>query len=202
MKTLILLLLSLSLVVKTASAQNSGSIFVGGDFDKFYPVVFGDPFSIAGELELNRPQVHQDGDWHGSLIAKFRFHTTNWGHGSQFIDADIRQYAPYLPGDNKFIAGWTDATRDNSSCSIIIWLRGATHYDYRTNAAATPTVYDGTQNPLPFNEVNGPSHSFKTSIEPYVNSTGMSNEGTVNFNGNGTNTFMGSVSIGGYDAHG
>lgn len=55
------------------------SFIVGGDIDKFYPVVFADlnwNNSRPTELEIGRSDVHTDGDWRGSLISTFRFHTT------------------------------------------------------------------------------------------------------------------------------
>lgn len=149
------------------SQQVSSSFNVGGDIDKYYPVTFFDGAwneNVPTELKIGRSNTHNDENWRGSLMASFRYHTSNWGHGSNFIDADI------IPSTS-FVAGWRDATPQGTCGCIIIWLRGgSTTYFYQSNYAVNPVVYDGIQNPLPYNEVNGPVHSFKTIADNYVNS--------------------------------
>lgn len=149
--------------------QVSGSINVGGDFDKYYPVTFFDGGwnnNVPTEVILGRSNTHIDSFWRGSLIASFRYHVTAYGHGSNFIEADIKS-------TNNFIASWCDGSNSNATQGIVIWLRGGgTTYYYQSNYAVNPTVYDGVQNPLPYNEVNGPAHSFKTAIEEYATSSG------------------------------
>lgn len=185
-------------LTKTTSAQVIDTFFVAGDLDKFYPVTFADGargYNIATQLELGRSNVHQDSSYRGSLIAKFAFHTYNWGHGSNFIDADIRENNSVgLP--NRFIAGWTDASMANSSSRIIIWLRGKTTYFCRSNYPVTPAIYDGVANALPFQQTNGPAHTYKTIIDSYVNVYGMSYGNTAYFNGTANNYFAGKVGIG------
>ncbi|MBN9300162.1 MAG: TMF family protein [Filimonas sp.] len=153
----------------------SGNFFVGGDMDKYYPVLFRDgnwSSSIATELEIGRSAIHQDGDWHGSLIAKFRYHTFMWGNGAQFIDADIKTGLNGPVAINNFIAGWQDVTWNNGSACILIWLRGNTTYAFKSDIQVSPVVYDGIQNPLPFHEINGGDHTYKTSVDNYVNTAG------------------------------
>jgi Uncharacterized conserved protein len=198
-RTLLTGLLLLS-VISTAIAQQSGNFFVNGDLDKFYPVTFFDggwANLAATELQIGRSDVHQDASNRGSLIASFRYHVTNWGHGSNFIDADIRQFTG---ANSKMISGWKDATAANGSYRIIIWLRGNTTYTYRSNYAVNPLVYDGVQNPLPYKELIGTTssidHSYKTSLDPTVNIYGMSYANTAYFNGSANNYFAGKVGIG------
>jgi len=182
--------------IQAVYAQTTSSFMVNGDLDKYYPVTFFDggwADNVATELEIGRSFLHLDGNVRGAMIAKFRFHVTNWGHGSEFIDADIRQYTNV---NNKLIGGWQDGTLHNGSYTIIIWLRGNTSYFYRSNYAVNPKVYDGVQNALPYQEVNGPAHSYKASIDPYVNSIGMSYSNTAYFNGSGVNYYAGSLGIG------
>ncbi|NSL85703.1 hypothetical protein ECE50_002600 [Chitinophaga sp. Mgbs1] len=171
-------LLLLFVSALSASAQTSGTFTVGGDLDKFYPVIFEDGgwnTSTASELEIGRSAVHRDAQWRGSLIAKFRYHTTAWGNSSEFIDADIRQYnnasvSPY----SIFVAGWKDATYSNNNRQIIIWLRGSTSYDYTSRYPVTPSIFDGVSKPLPYAEPGGPQHTFKTAVDNYVNDQGKS----------------------------
>ncbi|MDB5012393.1 MAG: hypothetical protein JWQ25_595 [Daejeonella sp.] len=190
----ILLLLVLVIINKLSYAQTSGSITVGGDINNFYPVTWFDGArneNIATHLELGRTNIHLNSSVRGSLIAKFDFHVSDWGHRSNFIDADIT-YA-VIP----FAAGWADASTSNSSVRMIIWLRGGgTTYYYKGTAAVDPVVYDGVQNPLPYQESNGPAHTFKTSIDAGVNSTGITKQGNAYFNGGGVNYFGGNVGIG------
>lgn len=193
-----------SCMIKTTRAQVIDTFWVAGDVNKFYPVTFADGargYNIATQLELGRSSVHQDSTYRGSLIARFAFHTYNWGHGSNFIDADIREFNT-TGQPNRFIAGWTDASGANSTSRIIIWLRGKTTYFYRSNYPVTPTIYDGVANPLPFQQTNGPAHTYKTAIESYVNVYGMSYGNTAYFTGAGNNHFAGNVGIGTTDTKG
>jgi hypothetical protein len=103
-------------------------------------------------------------------MATFNYHVSAYGNGSNFIYADI---IPSTSSVGSFIAGWKDATEMGSCKCIIIWLRGGgTTYNYQSNYTVNPTVYDGAQNALPYNEDNGPAHSFKTTVEQYATTTG------------------------------
>jgi hypothetical protein len=207
MKKNVAILFLLHVLVNHLAAQVNGSFIVRGDLDKFYPVKFIDggwSNNIATELSIGRSSVHIDATWRGSVIASFRYHVTAWGHESSFIDADVKQFDQYHPtNSNVFIAGWYDATRSNTSNAIIIWLRGGnTTYYYQSNYAVSPAVYDGVQNPLPYQEATDLAHSYKTAIEKYVNNTGQSNNYTAYFNGTGLNYFKGNVGIGTDDTKG
>jgi len=195
-----LLAFMLCLVNFKTQGQVRASFWVYGTIDKFYPVVFTDSAwdrSEASELRLGRSGIHYDSTWRGSLIATFRYHTNNWGNGSNFIDADIRQYNYSSPYD-KFVAGWRDATNLNGIKSIIIWLRGNTSYTYSSRFNDKVTVYDGSPSrPLPYVEpgTGSPSHTFKTTIDSYVNSSGSTYYSSTYAIG-GLNYFSGNVGIG------
>ena len=157
-----------------SQAQVSGNFIVNGDFDKFYPVRFLDggwPNNAPTNLILGRSSVHANSMWRGSLMAAFTYHVTSWGNGSHFINADIK---PALISVNfNFIAGWQDISYGNNDQYIIMWLRGGgTTYYYQSNYAVTPTVYDGTQNVLPYTITNGGQLSFKTTVDDYASTTG------------------------------
>ncbi|MFC1226715.1 hypothetical protein ACFE6N_23125 [Pedobacter sp. BG31] len=193
------LMLSLVFMSCFMAGMAQTSFIVGGDLDKFYPVVFADlnwNNNSETQLELGRSDVHKDADWRGSLISTFRFHTTRWGHGSRFTDVDIRQDVP-------FIAGYRDATVSNASYDFVIWLKGGgTTYYVKSGAVQNPRVYDGIQNALPYQEINGPAHSFKTSIDSYVNSSGKSDEGTIYSRSGGLNYLNGNLGLGTTDTKG
>lgn len=179
-RSLFVALTLLLISVGTTYAQVSETIIVKGDPDKFYPVVFQDkgwPENVATELQIGRSNVHVDVPnmpWQGSLIAKFRIHTTRWGNGSNFIDADIKQYfSQFRP----LIAGWYDATGANGSHNVIIWLRGGNlPYYCKSQYGAEPVVFDGVQNALPFKEqigdVSFKEHTYKTALDPNVPAQG------------------------------
>lgn len=186
MKKLFFLLLLISQQI-LATAQTSASFNVGGDIDKFYPVTFKDAnWSLSKETEISigRSDTHLNSSWRGSMISSFRFHTSNWGHGTTFINADLKS-------SQLFVAGWRDATAANPNSDIIIWLRGGgTTYVINSTATVGYTVYDGVQHALPFAELNGPEHTFKTAPDIYVVqnqqylATGMVVNGDIYANGN------------------
>ena len=153
----------------TSHAQVSGSFTVNGDLDKFYPVTFYDGGwgnNVPTNLTLGRSSIHTDSSWRGSLMAIFNFHVTEWGNNSEFIDANIKPSISNTGSQTNFIAGWKDASISNSERRIIIWLRGGgTTYYCQSNYSVNPIIYDGIQNALPYNEINGPTHSFKTTID-------------------------------------
>lgn len=199
-------------------AQSSGSITIQGSFDDYYPVTWNDGgwgSNVATELAIGRSNVHTNSEWRGSVIASFRYHVTNWGNGSNFINADIRQgYNGHDNNQNTFIAGWTDPTMGNSNNVIVIWLRGGgTTYYYNANYSVNPIVYDGVQNPLSYQAANEPALTYKTGLDSYVVSAGLSysgseyiagnvstpgnvSAGNITASGAGANSFNGNVLIG------
>ncbi|KRB56700.1 tail fiber protein [Flavobacterium sp. Root186] len=169
------LLTSLILLISIISyGQVSGNFVVNGDLDKFYPVKFIDGGwgnNVPTNLILGRSNVHTNASWRGSLMATFNFHTTAWGNGSNFIDAEVKPLI--ITGSSPLIAGWQDITAASGNKEIIIWIRGgATTYYYQSNYAVNPVVYDEVQNPLPFNIINGGQLTFKTAVDTYATTTG------------------------------
>jgi hypothetical protein len=197
-KTLLLLTIAFLININQLFAQYYGSFVVQGDPGKYYPVTVQDvewSNNKATEFDIGRSNIHTDASWRGLLIAKFQVHTTDYGHGSNFIDASIRQFDP--ENGKNFIAGWTDGTTSNGEYIIIIWLQGGgnTYYiNAKTNI--NPVVYDGIQHALPYQETNGPARTYKTSIDSYVNSNGFNSTGTAYYAGGTTNYFAGDVGIG------
>ena len=173
---------------------------VNGDSDKFYPVTFTDSawwHNEASEIAIGRANTHEDSTRHGALIAVFRYLTTNWGHGANFISADIRQFQ--YEGHQPFIAGYKDASGANASCQVIIWLRGATSYFFSSRYNDSVTVYDGSRGrELPFLEGNGTGapiqNNYKTTVDSNV-PNGIYYSGDTYYAG-ATNYFAGNVGIG------
>jgi len=198
-KTLLLIVLISITAVGQSLAQYSGSFIVQGNLAYYYPVVIQDlawSGNKATEFELGRSNVHTDASWRGSIISRFRVHTTDWGNGSNFIDADIREFNTST-GTTNFIANWADATASNGNYMIIVWLKGGgTTYYFNSPNNIAPMVYDGVANALPYNQPNGPSRTYLTSVDPGVNSNGLSYSGSVYATGTAPNYFMGNVGIG------
>lgn len=183
----------------------TGTFRVAGDPGKFYPVIFADGGwndNSPTELILARSNVHTDKDWLGSLISKFTFHTSAGGHKANFINAEIAQ------SYTVFVAGWKDITTNNNEKRIIIWVKGGDiTYCYNSNYQVDPIVYDGVSNSLIYTESDaynpaGVIHTFKVSVDPYVNSQGISNNGSVYYAGNEPSYFKGSLGIGTLDTKG
>ncbi len=106
------------------------SFKVEGDFKKFYPVIFIDLGWNDGmlELEICRPNIHTDSQWRGSLMSKFTAHSSNWGHGSDFIRAEVYQTK------QRFIGNFANVFR---ATKLVVWLRGGgTTYFWRSNHPA------------------------------------------------------------------
>lgn len=162
----------------TATMDYSGCFTLGGNANTYYPVAFTDggwPHHETTILHLGHSNAHENGSWHGSLIASIRFHTYRWGHGSNFGDADIKQYDSY--GLKIFIAGWEDATRGNASYTFVIWLRGATTYYWHSNYSQNPVFTNSTLT------VDTNIYQPKTEVENYVNSYGPTFSGNLSVSG-------------------
>ncbi|MFL9485705.1 hypothetical protein ACI6Q2_23180 [Chitinophagaceae bacterium LWZ2-11] len=156
--------------VKSVNAE-TGSFFVGGDYNNYYPVTFYDgnwENNITTILQIGRSDVHTDGTWHGSFISTIKYHVSNYGHHAEFIN--VEQFNSYA----QFIAGWKDVSFLNGGKRIVVWLKGNSTYYFTGNTQIVPVIYDGVQNTLPFHEGNGPDHTFKTTIDNYANIYGAS----------------------------
>jgi hypothetical protein len=176
--------------VVNAHAQTATTFVVQGDLDKFYPITFTDPNwanDKATVIEIGRSEINADATVRGSMISKFTYHTNRWGNGSNFITADLYE-------STNFVAGWKDATANNSNALIIIWLKGGTTtYKLTSVATVALTVYDGVANTLPYAETNGPSHGYKTALDENV----LANGTTVhNFLASSHAMVMGNIGIG------
>lgn len=185
---------------KVIAQSSSGNFTVGGDINLYYPVSFYDAnwsLNIPTDLTLGRSSVHTNTLWRGSLQAHFSFHTTNYGHGSQFIEADIKSYDHGINNIYSFIGGWQDVTWCNGDSRIIIWLKGGgTTYYFSANGNVLPVVYDGVANAAVYTTTNcGTQFTPKSAPDTYVNNFGTS-AGSAYFNTNKPNFFNGSVGIG------
>jgi hypothetical protein len=182
-KTIKLLLLQLLFAPALFAQTTSTSFTVGGDFDKFYPVVWQDANWESHKptiLEIGRSDVHENSNWRGSLICRFEFHTTRWGHSSNYISTNIKR------SGREFVSGWIDATGLNWSKDVIVWLRGGgTTYHYSSPNATipAPVVYDGADGRVAYQEINGPLHTYKIAVDSYVNTNGTSYDGDFRVNG-------------------
>ncbi|RKZ85018.1 MAG: hypothetical protein DRR19_16940 [Candidatus Parabeggiatoa sp. nov. 1] len=140
---------------------------VGGDFDKFYPIVFSDDgYYVHGTLELEiwRSSVHIDSSWRGSLLSRFTLRSYGWGHGAAFAYAEIHQ------SNNKFVASYTDF---HYTKQWIVWLRGGgTTYSWRSNHPVTLVDFKAEPKTLNTGYPPGSQHyhvteyQVKTKVDP------------------------------------
>lgn len=198
--------LVLFFIFSYALIRAQSTLSVKGDADKFYPVLFIDgnwSNNIPTELEIGRSDTHWGKQWGGSLMARFRFHSSFWGNGSGFIDMDLIQNKNGAADINvPFIAGYCEGSTYNLSRNFIVWLKGNTFYSYKSNSPQSPVVCDGVQHSLPFQEENGPLHNFKTIIDSYVNPYGVTNAGSIYCLGTNSNYMNGDLGLGTLDTKG
>ena len=190
MKKILFIIILILFALQSQAQQYSGSFFVGGDLSTFYPVVFQDvgwDYAEATKLSIGRSSTHLDGSWRGSLLASFKVHVSRWGHGSNFIDADIKQHTP---NTKTFIAGWQDASYSNNDLNFIIWLRGNTTYYFSSNYGQAPSITIGSVT------LFGTTYEPKTAVDTYVNNSGMTYANNIWSLGARTNFFEGDVKIG------
>ena len=194
-------------VVVDPSSSGAITFTVGGEADKYYPVVFSESEEVwnkeISEFTVSHANVHADGLWWGSAVAKFRFHSNRWGHGSNFLEPVVYQYKLSSEAQSKYlIAGWKDTPL---SADFIVWMRGKTTYAFKGNTFG-PKVYDGVQNPLPYKEISGAGstantytytdHNPKTTVEPYVEGNPLptwKKDGSNLYNGNSGNVGIGTA---------
>lgn len=180
-----------------ATAQQSGTFTVGGSATSFYPVRFSDGgwnLHKTTVLELGRSNVHTDASWRGSLMATFRYHVSNWGNGSEFIEADLRSFA--TNNVTSMVGGWKQVGW-NGNIEVVIWLKGGnTTYQYSANVTVNPLVYDGTQHTLPYVSFSGEQFAAKTTIDDYVLNRGKTLSDQLYVLGDGTNYIAGKLGIG------
>lgn len=92
-------------LLKSSATSEVGSFTVAGNLNTYYPVAFTDngwTYNEATILEIGRSNAHGNSLWNGSLISTFKFHVIKWGHGSIFVDANIKEHAPL---NKSFIGG-------------------------------------------------------------------------------------------------
>lgn len=198
-----IIILNLLFIISASKiiAQNQSSFKINGDANTFYPVEFPDvnhQSNLPTSLHIGRWYQNWDATGRGSLLSSFIYHTNNWGDGAEFVNANLtqNQNGPYVQTvvNINFIAGWVDPTYDNASNFIIIWLLGNTAYYTNCSQPISPVVNDGVQNTLPIT-VKGQysSHVYvkKTTVDPYVNSSGTSCDQTIYITAQGKSYFAG-----------
>ena len=176
--------------LRSTATSNVGSFTVTGDQNTYYPVAFSDNgwnYNEVTILEIGRSSVHADSQWNGSVMATFKFHVTRWGHGSNFVDADIKQNQPSA---KYFIGGWQDITGTSNGLYLIIWLRGAATYNYHSNYPQTPLFTNSSLT------IEGVSYPSKAQTESYVNPSGISLARNIWVTGSQSNYFKSNVGIG------
>ncbi|MCB0084413.1 MAG: hypothetical protein KDE47_25910, partial [Caldilineaceae bacterium] len=140
------------------SKPQTFSFKVEGADTQYYPVVFSDNNWGDGAmiLEIVRPNVHTDSSWKGALMSRFVCHSTNYGHGADFVRTEIYQ------SQTTFIAGYENERR---TASLIVWLKGNTTYFWRANHFVTLSDFSAAAK-----TISGTAYPVKQAVESYVRS--------------------------------
>lgn len=108
---------------------------LGGQLDRWYPLVIEDLAWHLGELRLEvfRPEAHVDGTWHGSLMVRITCHGDCYGHGSGHWSLDANQWANDSGAHKRFVGGFAN---DPYRPAHVLWLSGNTTYAWRAGHPA------------------------------------------------------------------
>jgi len=121
---------------------NITSFKVGGSRHRGYPVVINtrESWGERGiyEFVIHRASTHTDGSWQGSMLLEVEGHTTNWGHGSNFLRVKQNRYSRkrFVPshgrtldtrGKRHLVPGVVENFR---SGEIVVYLRGGFTYKF------------------------------------------------------------------------
>jgi hypothetical protein len=154
-----------------------------GPATTFFPVVFNTyPAHDTGQnkwkVTVARTSVHQDATFKGSLMAEFMGNSSNWGNGADSFSYNIAglHTATY----NYFVG---NAYIDFTSGLLVVYLRGATTYQYSMEGASllyypSSSPFVSYTIPLGTNTVlyatNTPTAPFNNTYLQYDSFTGLS----------------------------
>ncbi|MBF0299730.1 MAG: hypothetical protein HQK51_13480 [Oligoflexia bacterium] len=115
------------------------TIRIEGDANIYYPVWFAENIACWNDgesrLQIAKANVHADGQWSGSMISRFVFHSSMWGHGSNYLEAALEatsgNKAPYV----------ADFEMPFYPAGVVVWLKGGGEtYSYKSNCPITATA--------------------------------------------------------------
>ncbi|CAK1887440.1 Phage tail protein [Vibrio crassostreae] len=112
------------------------TFMLGGDTDKFYPVVFGSTnVNRITEVHIGR-FIHADGSGKGAMYAKFTASSYAWGARSStmildvlktLVDRTSTSKAEQVVIDDGFVGGYRGSTTHPHG--VVVWLRGGYSYE-------------------------------------------------------------------------
>ncbi|QUM87339.1 hypothetical protein HWV03_21835 [Moritella sp. 36] len=121
------------------------SVKVGGDVDKFYPVVIRSPLSRISTLSIGR-DVHFDGTWKGSMMSTFKCSEHGWGsrRGMMILERLRTRFHNTTPdldiiGADGFLAHY--GLSGSHPSGVVVWLRGGGYtYQFHSDGYPLKTV--------------------------------------------------------------
>jgi hypothetical protein len=123
--------------------RRRGSFTIGGQLNRYYPVIFRDDDWSHGPMHLNlwRHYTHTDEKWRGTLQLDLRCHSPNWGHGSDFFELRARQNKARGSGFTRkgvghfrrFVGGFENHAQQPAA---VLWLAGHNTYFWRSEQPA------------------------------------------------------------------
>ncbi|MEZ9439488.1 hypothetical protein [Vibrio atlanticus] len=148
---------------------------IGGDKNKFYPVVFGSTdVNRLTEIHIGR-FVHADGHGKGAMYAKFIASSFAWGGRSSTMVLDVLktlttgQHTEQNVKYDGFIASYSGSNLHPNG--VVLWLRGGYSYEAqvvgtdlnRVDITTSKTQQVGKSNALIY--LNGYEHTISGSLQ-------------------------------------
>lgn len=121
------------------------SVKVGGDVDKFYPVVIRSPLSRISTLSIGR-SANLDGPWKGEMTSTFKCSESGWGsrQGVMILEQLGTRFRSHTPDldvveTDGFIASY--GLSGTHPSGVIVWLRGGGYtYEFHSEGYPLKTV--------------------------------------------------------------
>lgn len=151
----------------------SGSFYVGGEFNKFYPVVFVATTLTPYTIKVFRKDVHENGTWRGNISLELRGKPSNWGHTANWQKLIHCSYSY-----NTRFAGYT---HNVYSSEVILWLEGGgnTYYYEVENVDSVSGNSDGAAKYGGNGAYFGIYDSIQSMIKVFTPDSGYSNAGNL-----------------------
>ena len=124
-----------------AVRSEQSTFTVGGNSSTFYPIVFrgqswqGNSTGRTVWMHLNRTP-NQDGNGYGSLNARIRYRSTNWGYHRNFWEIDENW------GSGNFYPFIARAVSSPHRVYTAVWLRGG-NLSYTVSYSDPEVIFDG-----------------------------------------------------------
>ena len=115
----------------TPISYATGSFFVGGDPETYYPVLLNKSSRTTGRFVIYRDNVHQDENNRGAGRLVLNGYTSGWGHVPLTLHYETKRSGGIL---------WKFLASNYRTGLMVVYLKGATTYYYKSEHGFT--LYD------------------------------------------------------------